>query len=55
MSKDWLARWQDNVSEWSDMSMRGLLFQCAGLMAETLIKEQQCLTLVLFSLFGKRI
>jgi hypothetical protein len=26
-SKDWLARIQDNVSEWSDMSTRGLLFQ----------------------------
>jgi phytoene/squalene synthetase len=27
MSKDWLARNQDNVSEWSDKSIRGLLFQ----------------------------
>ena len=26
-SKDWLARNQYNVSEWSDMSTRGLLFQ----------------------------
>ena len=26
-SKDWLARSQNNVSEWSDMSARGLLFQ----------------------------
>ena len=26
-SKDWLARSYDNVSEWSDMSIRGLLFQ----------------------------
>ena len=25
--KDWLARNQDNVSEWSDMSTHGLLFQ----------------------------
>ena len=25
-SKDWLARNQANVSEWSDMSTRGLLF-----------------------------
>ena len=25
MSKDWLARNQDNVSEWRDMSIRGLL------------------------------
>jgi hypothetical protein len=25
-SKDWLARNQNNVSEWSDMSARGLLF-----------------------------
>jgi len=27
--KDWLARNQNNVSEWSDMSTRGLLFQWA--------------------------
>jgi hypothetical protein len=26
-SKDWLARNQDNVSEWSDMSTRGRLLQ----------------------------
>jgi hypothetical protein len=26
-SKDWLARNQNNVSEWSDMSICGLLFQ----------------------------
>ena len=26
-SKDWLARNQNNVSEWSDMSIRGPLFQ----------------------------
>ena len=26
-SKDWLARNQNNVSEWRDMSTRGLLFQ----------------------------
>jgi hypothetical protein len=26
-SKDWLVRKQNNVSEWSDMSTRGLLFQ----------------------------
>ena len=26
-SKDWLARNQNNVSEWSDMSNRRLLFQ----------------------------
>ena len=26
-SKDWLARNQDNVSEWGDMSIHGLLFQ----------------------------
>ena len=28
-SKDWLARNQNNVSEWSDMFTRGLLFQWA--------------------------
>ena len=26
-SKDWLARNRNNVSGWSDMSIRGLLFQ----------------------------
>ena len=26
-SKNWLVRNQDNVSEWGDMSTRGLLFQ----------------------------
>jgi hypothetical protein len=26
-SKDWLARNQNNVSEWDDMSIRGLFFQ----------------------------
>jgi len=26
-SKDWLAWNQDNVSEWGDMSIRGMLFQ----------------------------
>ena len=26
-TKDWLARNQDNVSEWGAMSIRGLLFQ----------------------------
>jgi hypothetical protein len=29
-SKDWLARNQNNVSEWSGMSTRGLLFQWAS-------------------------
>ena len=28
--KDWLDRNQDNVSKWSDMSIRGLLFQRAS-------------------------
>ena len=26
-SKDWLAQNKDNVSEWGDLSIRGLLFQ----------------------------
>ena len=26
-SKEWLARNRNNVSEWSNMSVRGLLFQ----------------------------
>ena len=29
-SKDWLARNRNNVSKWSDMSTRGLLFQWAS-------------------------
>jgi hypothetical protein len=29
-SKDWLARNQNNVFEWSDLSVRGLLCQCAS-------------------------
>jgi hypothetical protein len=29
-SKDWLARNQDNVSKWGDMSILGLLFQWAS-------------------------
>ena len=29
-SKDWLARNQNNVSEWSGMSIRGRLFQRAS-------------------------
>jgi hypothetical protein len=29
-SKDWLGRNQNNVSEWSHMSIRGMLFQCAS-------------------------
>jgi hypothetical protein len=29
-SKDWLALNQDNVSEWGNMSIRGLLFRCAS-------------------------
>ena len=31
-SQDWLARNQNNVSELSDMSTHGLLFQCASTM-----------------------
>jgi len=29
-STDWLARNQDNVSEWGDMSIRGLLLQLSS-------------------------
>ena len=29
-SKDWLVRNRNNVSKWSDMSTRGLLFQYAS-------------------------
>ena len=31
-TKNWLARNQDNVSEWGEMSVRGLLFQWASTM-----------------------
>jgi hypothetical protein len=31
-NKDWLVRNQNNVSQWSDMSTRGLLFQLASTM-----------------------
>jgi hypothetical protein len=31
-NKEWLARNQDNVSDWGDMSIRGLLFQWASTM-----------------------
>jgi hypothetical protein len=34
--KDWLARYQNNVSEWNDMSTRGLLFQSASTMKSQL-------------------
>jgi hypothetical protein len=33
--KDWLAPNQDNVSEWSDMYIRGLLFPLANTMRKT--------------------
>ena len=36
-SKYWLARTQNNVSEWSDMSHRGLLFQWASTMKIQLV------------------
>jgi hypothetical protein len=29
-NKDWLDQNKDNVSEWGDMSIRGLLFQLAN-------------------------
>jgi hypothetical protein len=38
-SIDWLARNQINVSEWSDMSTRGLLFQCASAMKKNQIQH----------------
>ena len=34
-SKDWLPRNQDNVSEWSDMYIRGLLFPLANTIKKT--------------------
>ena len=42
-SKDWLARNQNNVTEWSNMSTRGLLFQSTS----TIYKNPtQCVGLV---------
>ena len=35
-SKDWLARNPDNVSKWSDMSIRGLLFPLANTIKKNL-------------------
>jgi len=32
ISNEWLARNQDNVSEWGDMSILGLLFQSGSTM-----------------------
>jgi hypothetical protein len=34
-SKDWLARNQNNVSEWSDMSIRGLFFSVSAYWSRT--------------------
>jgi hypothetical protein len=34
-NKDWLARNQNNVSEWGDMSTRGLLFSVSSFMTTT--------------------
>jgi hypothetical protein len=34
-NKDWLARNQDNVSEWGDMSIRGLLFQLPSIIKKS--------------------
>ena len=41
-SKDWLVRNQDNVSEWSDMSISVMLFQKAF----TMENNQLCVGLV---------
>jgi hypothetical protein len=38
-SKDWLARNQNNVSGWSDMFIRGLLFQSASII---IIQLKKC-------------
>ena len=39
-SKDWLARKQNNVSKWSDMSTRVLLFQWASTIKIQLLKKK---------------
>jgi hypothetical protein len=48
-SKDWLARNQDNVSEWSDISTRGLLFQWASTIKTQLIVKNKA-NLIIISL-----
>jgi hypothetical protein len=42
-SKDWLARNQDNVSEWGDMSIRRLLFQWTSTIKIQLSSSQELL------------
>jgi hypothetical protein len=39
---DWLTRNQDNVSEWGDMSIPGLLFQWASTITIQLGRVQSC-------------
>ena len=43
-SKDWLARNQDHVSEWGDMSIRRLLFHWAGTIKIVGVKQQSLWT-----------
>jgi hypothetical protein len=48
-SKDWLARNQNNVSEWSDMSTRWLLFQWASIIKIQLSKKFSVCIFILIS------
>jgi hypothetical protein len=55
-SKDWLAQNQDNVSEWGDMSICGLLFQWISTMKIQLNDKKVCIKIIvsewLFNLFS---
>jgi hypothetical protein len=48
--KDWLARKLDNVSEWGDMSIRGLLFHRASAIKIQLFTKRVGLDLIGISL-----
>ena len=50
-SKDWLARNQDNVSEWSDMYTRGLLNQWASTITRG--SQEPVITHLVFNLTSK--
>ena len=49
-SKDWSARNQDNMSEWGDMSIRGLLFHRASAIKIQLFTKRVGLDLICISL-----
>ena len=52
-SKDWLARNQHNVSKWSDMYIRGLLFQWASTIKIQRLYCCQPVTIYIWSDFNR--